>query len=81
MGKAERALQDASPLPCGALRPTHPPRRSRSAGGGSDFQIRQKDGVKYIEGVEEPKLIMDAVRAYRAKQTADVLAGPDPREA
>jgi lipoprotein-releasing system permease protein len=39
--------------------------RSRSAGGGSDFQIRQKDGVKYIEGVEEPKLIMDAVRAFR----------------
>jgi 5-(carboxyamino)imidazole ribonucleotide mutase len=25
--------------------------------------------------------IMDAVRAYRAKQTAAVLAGPDPREA
>lgn len=39
--------------------------RSRSAGEGSDFQIRQKEGVKYIEGVEEPKLIMDAVRAFR----------------
>lgn len=39
--------------------------RSRSAGEGSDFQIRQKEGVKYIEGVEEPKLIMDALRAFR----------------
>ncbi len=25
--------------------------------------------------------IMDAVRAWRDRQTADVLAGPDPREA
>ena len=33
-----------------------------------------------IVGAKRPE-IMDAVRAYRAKQTADVLAGPDPREA
>ena len=33
-----------------------------------------------IVGAKRPE-VMDAVRAYRAKQTADVLAGPDPREA
>ena len=33
-----------------------------------------------IVGAKRPE-IMDAVRAYRAKQTADVVAGPDPREA
>jgi 5-(carboxyamino)imidazole ribonucleotide mutase len=33
-----------------------------------------------IVGAKRPE-IMDAVRAHRAKQTADVLAGPDPREA
>src|SRR4029077_19868201 len=34
--------------------------RSMSAPGGSDFQIRQKEGVKYIEGVENPEQIMAA---------------------
>jgi lipoprotein-releasing system permease protein len=38
--------------------------RSMGAAGGTDFQIRQKEGVKYIEGVEEPKLIMEAVRQF-----------------
>ena len=33
-----------------------------------------------IVGAKRPE-IMDAVRAYRAKQTADVVAGPAPREA
>lgn len=38
--------------------------RSMEAASGSDFQIRQNDGVKYIEGVEEPQAIMEAVREF-----------------
>src|SRR5436190_17344578 len=30
--------------------------RSMDAGGGSDFRLAHKEGVKYIDGVEEPKL-------------------------
>ena len=40
--------------------------RSIEAGHGSDFQVRQTDTVKYIEGVEEPRLIMDALREFRS---------------
>jgi lipoprotein-releasing system permease protein len=42
--------------------------RSMEAGGdgsGSTFSIRQKEGRKYIEGVEEPKLLIDGLRAFR----------------
>ena len=38
--------------------------RSMEAAGGSEFQILQRDGVKYIEGVEEPRLIMNALRDF-----------------
>lgn len=50
--------------------------RSMGAGRGSDFRIRQKEGVKYIEGVEEPRLLMDAVRAFAGVRGASqVLRG------
>jgi len=38
--------------------------RSMETAHGSNFQIGQKEGVKYIEGVEQPKLIMEAVRQF-----------------
>lgn len=41
--------------------------RSMDAGGGgsgSDFQVEQKEGRKYIEGVEEPKLVVDALHQF-----------------
>ncbi|PTX92616.1 FtsX-like permease family protein [Opitutus sp. ER46] len=38
--------------------------RSMSAGGGSKFEIWQKDGVKYIEGVEDPDALTGAVRQF-----------------
>ena len=50
--------------------------RSMAAAGGSDFQIRQKEGVKYIEGVEEPQLIMEAVRQFaNVRGVSQVLRG------
>lgn len=42
--------------------------RSREAGGpggGTTFQIQQKEGRKYIEGVEEPKQIIKALRQFQ----------------
>ncbi|MGH7946419.1 MAG: ABC transporter permease, partial [Opitutaceae bacterium] len=38
--------------------------RSIEASSGSEFQVRQNDGVKYIEGIEEPRAIMEAVREF-----------------
>ena len=38
--------------------------RSMDAAGGSDFQVGQKEGVKYIEGVEQPALIMSSVGEF-----------------
>jgi lipoprotein-releasing system permease protein len=50
--------------------------RSMGAGRGSDFEIRQKEGVRYIEGVEEPRLLMDAVRAFAGvRGVSQVLRG------
>ncbi len=50
--------------------------RSMSAGRGSEFTIRQKEGVKYIEGVEEPRLLMEAVRAFaNVRGASQVLRG------
>lgn len=53
--------------------------RSMEAGGGgsgSDFVIAQKEGVKYIEGVEEPKLVMDALRDFQnVAGLSEVLTG------
>jgi lipoprotein-releasing system permease protein len=47
--------------------------RSMGAPGGSDFQIRQKEGVKYIEGVEEPRKIMEAARQFRNVRGASAV--------
>lgn len=53
--------------------------RSMAAGGGnsdSTFQIAEKEGRKYIEGVEEPGLIMDALRHFaNVSGAAEVLHG------
>ena len=38
--------------------------RSMNAGGGTDFMVSQREGVKYIEGVEEPKLIIGALTNF-----------------
>jgi lipoprotein-releasing system permease protein len=38
--------------------------RSMAAAGASDFYYSQREGVKYIEGVEEPKLVAEAVRGF-----------------
>ena len=38
--------------------------RSMNAGGGSDFMVSQREGVKYIEGVEEPKALIAALRDF-----------------
>lgn len=38
--------------------------RQMTAGGGSDFLISQRQGIKYIEGVEEPKLIIEALKDF-----------------
>jgi lipoprotein-releasing system permease protein len=50
--------------------------RSMEAASGSDFLIRQNDGVKYIEGVEHPRAIMEAVRRFaNVKGASAVLRG------
>lgn len=38
--------------------------RSMAAAGASDFYFSQREGVKYIEGVEEPHLIAAAIRDF-----------------
>ncbi len=38
--------------------------RSIEAGGGSDFQMLQKEGRKYIEGVEEPRQLIKALADF-----------------
>jgi len=54
--------------------------RSMDAAGGasgSTFQVQQKDGRKYIEGIEEPKLVMEALRQFRnVAGLSEVLTGP-----
>ncbi len=49
----------------------------RSVGAvGSDFEFRQKEGVKYIEGVDEPRRIMEAVRQFaNVRGVSQVLRG------
>jgi lipoprotein-releasing system permease protein len=50
--------------------------RSMGAPGGSDFRVRQREGVRYIEGVDEPRLLMNAVREFRNVSAASqVLRG------
>src|SRR5262245_31148258 len=38
--------------------------RSLMAAGSSDSYFGQREGVKYIEGVEEPRLVADVVREF-----------------
>ncbi|MBI5689450.1 MAG: ABC transporter permease [Verrucomicrobia bacterium] len=38
--------------------------RSMAAAGGGDSHFSRRDGVKYIEGVEEPQALMEAVRTF-----------------
>jgi lipoprotein-releasing system permease protein len=38
--------------------------RSMGVSGGAGFQVRQKEGVKFIEGVEEPERVIDAVNSF-----------------
>src|SRR4030095_13920676 len=38
--------------------------RSMAAAGASDFYFSQREGVKYIEGVEEPQLAIEAIREF-----------------
>ena len=53
--------------------------RSMSAGGAntdSNFQVVEKEGRKYIEGIQQPKLIMDALRRFNnVSGVAEVLRG------
>lgn len=45
-------------------------------GSGSTFQIQQKEGVKYIEGVEEPKLLIDQLKQFRnVSGVSEVVTG------
>lgn len=38
--------------------------RSMNAGGGSNFLVSQREGVKYIEGVEDTKLVINALSDF-----------------
>jgi lipoprotein-releasing system permease protein len=38
--------------------------RSMEAAAGSDFRVRQTEGVKLIEGIDDPQPIIDAVRRF-----------------
>ncbi len=50
--------------------------RNMAAGPGTDFQISQRDGVKYIEGVEEPKRVIQALKEFsNVAAAAPVLRG------
>ena len=49
---------------------------SGGGGSGSSFQIAQKEGRKYIEGIEEPKLIIEALKQFRnVASVSEVLNG------
>ncbi len=50
--------------------------RSMNGGAGSDFLFSHRDGVKYIEGVEEPKAVISALREFsNVSGTSAVLRG------
>src|SRR3954468_9549679 len=40
------------------------PMHSSAAPGGSGFHFRQKEGVKYVEGVDYPRQIIDTLRQF-----------------
>src|SRR5699024_6288111 len=44
---------------------------------GTGFMVRQKEGRKYVEGIEEPKLLADALRRFpNISGISAVLTGP-----
>ncbi len=50
--------------------------RSMSAARGSDFFVAHQEGVKYIDGVEEPKLVVNALKEFaNVSGTSAVLRG------
>src|SRR5688572_17309946 len=53
--------------------------RDMEAGGpgsGSGYKIQQKEGVKYIEGVEEPKLLIERLKQFRnVSGVSEVVTG------
>ena len=50
--------------------------RSMEAASGSDFQVRQREGQKYIEGVEEPQQIISVVSEFaNVRGASAVLRG------
>lgn len=52
--------------------------RSMAAGGNdSQFRVRQTEGRKYIEGIEEPRLVIDALNKFsNVSAVSTVLTGP-----
>jgi lipoprotein-releasing system permease protein len=54
--------------------------RSMEAGGGgsgSSFQVQQKEGRKYIEGIEEPQIVINQLREFRnVAGVSVVVSGP-----
>jgi len=49
---------------------------SGGGGSGSSFQIQQREGHKYVEGVEEPRLLAEALRQFRnVAGISEVLTG------
>lgn len=51
-------------------------REAGGPGGGTTFQIKQKEGRKYIEGIEEPKQIIKALRQFQnVRGVSEVLTG------
>lgn len=52
--------------------------QAAGAGGGSDFLVSQRGvGRKYIEGIEEPRLLIDGLRAFgNVAGVSEVLHGP-----
>ena len=47
--------------------------RSMEATHGSNFSIGQKEGVKYIAGIEQPDLIMEAVRQFASVEGVSAI--------
>lgn len=54
-------------------------RSMEAAGGGSgsSFQISMKEGRKYIEGIEEPRLLIDGIRRFsNVSGISEIVTGP-----
>ena len=50
--------------------------RSMGVSGGAGFQVRSREGVKYIEGVDQPRQIIEAVNTFAGVQgVSAVLRG------